>query len=57
MKNYEYEEWLDEKYLSPDYPTDEEMEKTELTIEEIKKEISTISSSYGRLFGLLISSQ
>ena len=42
MKNYEYEEWLDEKYLSPDYPTDEEMKKTELTIDEIKKEISRI---------------
>ena len=25
MKNYEYEDWLDENYLSADY-TDEEME-------------------------------
>ena len=27
MKNYiEYNEWLDENYLSAEYPTDEEME-------------------------------
>lgn len=29
MKNYEFEEWLDENYLSAEYPTDEEMEMLE----------------------------
>ena len=27
MKNYEYEEWLDENYSSAEYPTDEELDE------------------------------
>ena len=43
MKNYEYEEWLDEKYLSPDYSTDEEwLDSNYLTADYTDEELDDL---------------